>query len=90
MWIARREHTMKRIATIAAVLAAGAIAVPVASGGNVPAQSKPQVTTQVVDIQVAKVQRARAAVSLQRHVIQRHLVQIAYAKRVSLLRAKVR
>jgi hypothetical protein len=81
---------MKRIATVAAVLTAGAIAVPVAAGGNVAAQSKPQVTAQVVDIQISKVQRAQAAVSLQRHLIQRHLVQVAHAKRVTLLRAKVR
>jgi hypothetical protein len=75
---------MKRIATIAAVLTAAAVAVPTATAQN-RAQVKPQVTAQVVGIQVAKVQRAQAAVSLQRH-----LVQVAYAKRLSLQRANVR
>lgn len=75
---------MKRIAAIAGVLTALAVA-PTAAGGNVAAQSKPQVTVQVVDVQMAKVQRAQAAVSLQRH-----LVAVAYAKRFGLLRAHVR
>jgi hypothetical protein len=74
----RREQTMKRIATIGAVVTAFAVAPAVAAGGNV-AQVKPQVTAQVVDIQVAKVQRARVAVSLQRH-----LVQVAHAKRFTI------
>ena len=73
---------MKRIAIITAVITAFAVAPAVASAGNVAAQTKPQVTAQVVGVQVAKVQRAQAAVSLQRH-----LVQVAYAKRVSLRRA---
>ena len=71
---------MKRIATIGAVVTAFAVAPAVAAGGNVAAQSKPQVTTQVVGVQVAKVQRAQAAITAQRH-----LVQVAQAKRVSLL-----
>lgn len=75
---------MKRIATIATVVTAAAVAVPTATAQN-RAQVKPQVTAQVVGVQVARVQRAQAAVSLQRH-----LVQIAYAKRVSLQRANVR
>ena len=75
---------MKRIATIAAVVTAAAVAVPTATAQN-RAQVMPQVTAQVVGVQVATVQRAQAAVSLQRH-----LVQIAYAKRVSLQRANVR
>ena len=76
----RRENTMKRIATIGAIVTAFAVAPSVAAAGNVAAQSKPQVTAQVVGVQVAKVQRAQAAVS-----VQRHLVQVAQAKRISLL-----
>ena len=71
---------MKRIATIGAVLTAFAVAPAVAAAGNVAAQSKPQVKAQVVGVQIAKVQRAQAAISTQRH-----LVQIAQAKRISLL-----
>ena len=78
---------MKRIATIGAVVTAFAVAPAVAAAGNVAAQSKPQNhRAQVVGIQVAKVQRAQAAVSLQRH-----LVQVAQAKRFLLLfRAQLR
>ena len=77
---------MKRIATIGAVITAFAVVPSVAAAGNVAVQSKPQVTVQVVGVQVAKVQRAQAAVSLQRH-----LVQVAQAKRFSLMfRAQVR
>jgi len=71
---------MKRIATIGAVVTAFAVAPAVASAGNVTAQSKPQVKAQVVGVQIAKVQRAQAAISMQRH-----LVQVAQAKRFSLL-----
>ena len=71
---------MKRIATIGAVITVFAVAPSVAAAGNVAAQAKPQVTVQVVDVQVAKVQRAQAAISLQRH-----LVQVAQAKRFSLM-----
>lgn len=70
---------MKRIATLGAIVTAFAVAPAVATAGNV-AQVKPQVTVQVVDVQVAKVQRAQVATSLQRH-----LVQVAHAKRFSLL-----
>jgi hypothetical protein len=81
----RREQSMKRIATVGAIVTAFAVAPAVAAGGNV-AQVKPQVTAQVVDVQIAKVQRAQVATSLQRH-----LVQVAYAKRFSVLyRAQVR
>ena len=76
---------MKRIATVGAIVTAFAVAPAVAAGGNVAAQSKPQVTAQVVGVQVAKVQRAQAAVS-----VQRHLVQVAQAKRISLLRPQLR
>jgi hypothetical protein len=71
---------MKRIATIGAIATVFAVAPAVAAAGNV-AQVKPQNhKPQVVDVQIAKVQRAQAAVSLQRH-----LVQVANAKRFSLL-----
>jgi uncharacterized protein YdeI (BOF family) len=80
-----REHTMKRIATIGAIVTAFAVAPSVAAAGNVAAQAQPQVTAQVITVQTAKVQRAQAAVS-----IQRHLVQVAQAKRFSLLRAQIR
>ena len=77
---------MKRIATIGAIATAFAVAPAVAAAGNVVAQSKPQNhKAQVVDVQIAKVQRAQAAVSLQRH-----LVQVAHAKRFSIVRAHVR
>ena len=77
---------MKRIATIAAILTAAAVAVPsVAAAGNV-AQFKPQITAQVIGAQVAQVQRAKAAVTVQRISSQR-----AKAKRFSiLLRAQIR
>ena len=80
----RREHTMKRIATIGAVITAFAIAPSIASAGNV-AQVKPQLKAQVVGAQVAKAQRAQAAV-----VVQRHRVQIAQAQRWTILRAQLR
>jgi hypothetical protein len=70
---------MKRIATLGAVVIAFAVAPAVAAAGN-EAQVKPQVTAQVVDVQIAKVQRAQVAVS-----VQRHLVQIANVKRFALL-----
>ncbi|HET9436661.1 MAG TPA: hypothetical protein VFO64_00550 [Gaiellaceae bacterium] len=76
---------MKRIATAVAVATAALTAVPVAGAGNDAARSKPQLTAQVVDVQVAKVQRAKAAVSLQRH-----LVQVAYANRLTVQRVRVR
>ena len=71
---------MKRIATIAAVLTTAAIAAPaVAAGGNV-AQIRTQVRTQVIGVQVARVQRANAAVTVQRVSSQR-----AQAQRFSIL-----
>jgi hypothetical protein len=86
MTITRRENTMKRIATIGAIITAFAVAPSVASAGNNTAQAKPQVSAQVITVQVSKVQRAQAAIS-----VQRHLVQIAQAKRFSLmLRAQIR
>jgi ABC-type arginine transport system ATPase subunit len=77
---------MKRIATIGAIITAFAVAPSVAAAGNATAQAQPQISAQVVTVQVAKVQRAQAAIS-----VQRHLVQVAQAKRFSLmLRAHVR
>lgn len=76
---------MKRIGTVVAVVVAALAAVPVAGAGNDAAQSKPQITTQVVGVQVAKVQRAQASVAMQRH-----LVQVSAAKRVSVQRVRAR
>ena len=77
---------MKRNATIGAIITAFAVAPSVAAAGNNTAQVKPQVSAQVIGVQVAKVQRAQAAIS-----VQRHLVQVAQAKRFSLLiRAQIR
>ena len=82
----RKGHTMKRIATIAAVLTTAAIVAPVAAAGNISAQIKPQISAQIVGVQVAKVQRANAAVTLQRISSQR-----ANARRFSiLLQAQIR
>jgi hypothetical protein len=72
---------MKRIAAVGAIVTAFAVAPTVATAGNVVSQTKPQNhKAQVVDVQIAKVQRAQAAISLQRH-----LVQVAQANRISLL-----
>jgi hypothetical protein len=85
-----KEHTMKRIATIGAVITAFAVAPSLAAGGNFAAEIKPQVSAEVIGAQVAKVQvaktaRAQAAVS-----IQRHLVQIKLARRFAELRPQIR
>ena len=80
----RREPTVKRIATIGAVITAFAIAPSVASAGNV-VQVKPQFRTQVVGAQVVTTQRVQAAVS-----VQRHRVHIAQAQRWAILRAQIR
>ena len=71
---------MKRIATIGAIITAFAVVPSVAAAGNSTAQAKPQISAQVVGVQVAKVHRAQVAIS-----VQRHLVQVAQAKRFSLL-----
>ena len=81
---------MKRIATIAAVVTAFAVAPSLAAGGNQPQVSaqviRAQVAnTQVANTQVAKVRRAQAAVS-----VQRHLVQIKLARRYAELRPLIR
>jgi hypothetical protein len=71
----REEHTMKRIATIAAVLTTAAIVAPsVAAGGNV-AQVSTQVRAQVISAQISTVQRAQLAVSVQRASSQRSQAQ---------------
>ncbi len=75
----REEHTMKRIATIAAVLTTAAIVAPVAAAGNV-VQVKPQISAQIARVQVANVQRANTAVTVQRISSQR-----ANAMRFSIL-----
>jgi hypothetical protein len=85
MSITRRENTMKRIATIGAVVTAFAVVPAVATAGNVSAQVKPQISAQVIGVQTSKIQRAQAAVS-----VQRHLVQVAQAKRIMLLRPQLR
>jgi hypothetical protein len=71
---------MKRIAVAGAVITAFAAAPAVAAGGNVAQVKLQNHKPQVVHVQIAKVQRAQAAISLQRH-----LVQVAQAKRFSLL-----
>lgn len=77
---------MKRIATIGAIATAFAVAPAVAAAGNVAQVTVQNHKPQVVDVQIAKVQRAQAAIS-----VQRHLVQVAHAKRFSLLfRAQMR
>jgi NCAIR mutase (PurE)-related protein len=76
----RREHRMKRIATLGAIVAAFAVAPAVATAGNVAQVKLQNHKPQVVDVQVAKIHRATAAVSLQRH-----RVQVAHATRFSLL-----
>jgi hypothetical protein len=85
-----RSHTMKRIATIGAVVIAFAVAPSLAAGENFAAEVTSQVSTQVVSTQVArtelaKEQRAQAAVS-----VQRHLVQIKLARRFTELRPQIR
>ena len=76
---------MKRIVTIGAIITAFAVAPSVAIAGNSTAQAKPQISAQVIGVRVANVQRAQAATS-----VQRHLVQVAQAKRFSVLRTQLR
>jgi hypothetical protein len=82
-----KEHTMKRIATIGAVVTAFAVAPAsaLAGGGNFATQVKPQISAQVARSQVAHAQRAQAAVS-----VQRHQLQIELARRIALLRPLIR
>jgi hypothetical protein len=75
---------MKRIATIAAVGTAFAIAPSLASGGTVT-QVKSQVNAQVIGAKVATAPRAQVAVS-----VQTRRVQIAQAQRWAILRAQLR
>jgi hypothetical protein len=81
----RREHTMKRIATIGAVVTAFAVAPSLAAGGNFAAELKPQITAQVIGAQVASARRVQAAVS-----VQRHRIQVAQARKWAVLRAQLR
>ena len=76
---------MKRIATIGAIVTAFAVAPRSPLRGTSQRSRSRRSTAQVVGVQVAKVQRAQAAVS-----VQRHLVQVAQAKRISLLRPQLR
>jgi hypothetical protein len=85
-----KEHTMKRIATIGAVITAFAVAPSLAAGGNFAAEIKPQVSAQVVGAQVAKAQVARAERAQAAISVQRHAVQIKLAMRFAVLRAQVR
>jgi hypothetical protein len=71
-----KEHTMKRIAIIAGVVAAVAVSPSIAAAGNVAQVSN----AQVVNAQIAK-----------SHVVaQRVTAQRAHVKRISLFRANVR
>jgi hypothetical protein len=81
----RREHTMKRIATIGAVITAFAVAPSIAAGGGFAPEAKPQVSAEVVGMQITNVRHATTAVS-----VQRHLVQIKLARRLVELRPLVR
>jgi hypothetical protein len=77
---------MKRIATLGAIIAAFAVAPSVAVGANKPALQKPQLTSQVIRVQTAKVQRAQAALT-----VQRHRVLISRSQGLSvLLRTQIR
>jgi hypothetical protein len=85
-----KEHTMKRIAAIGAVVTAFAVAPSLAAGANGVAQASPRVstevvrihvTTQVAHVQVAQVRRVQTAVLGQRHV-----VQVKLATRLTALR----
>jgi hypothetical protein len=87
MRITRREHTVKRIVTLGAIITVFAVAPSVAAGANKPALQKPQLTAQVIGVQTAKVQRAQtAALSVQRH---RVLISRAQAFSI-LLRMQIR
>ena len=87
-----KEHTMKRIATVGAVIAAFAVAPAsaLAGGGNFTAQMKPQVSAQVVRTQVARVQVAHVQRAQAAFLAQRHQLQIARAGRITLLRSTIR
>jgi len=80
---------MKRIALVAAVVTAFAVAPSLAAGGNFTAEVHPQASVQVVraqvaNTQVANVRRVQTAVS-----VQRHLVQIKLAQRYAQLRPRI-
>jgi hypothetical protein len=81
---------MKRIATIAAVVTAFAVAPSLAAGGNFAAEVTPQVSTQVVGTQVARTQLARAQRAQAAVSVQRHLVQVRLARRFAELQPQIR
>jgi uncharacterized protein YdeI (BOF family) len=81
---------MKRIATIAAVVTAFAVAPSLAAGGNFAAEVTPQVSTQVVGTQVARTQLARARGAQAAVSVQRQLVQIRLARRFAELQPQIR
>jgi hypothetical protein len=84
----RKGHTVKRIATIAAILTTAAIAVPsVASAGNV-ARAKVQISAQIVGVQTAKVHRANAAVTVQRHSVALGLSPSSFASSIAIVPPK--
>jgi hypothetical protein len=78
---------MKRIATVAAIITAFAVAPSVGMAANKPAHLKPQLTAQVIRVQTANVQRARAAALS----VQRNRVLISRTQGLSvLLRTQIR
>jgi hypothetical protein len=85
-----KGHTMKRIATIGAVITAFAVAPSLAAGGNFAAEIKPQVSAQVVGAQIAKAQVARAERAQAAISVQRHAVQIKLARHFAELRPLIR
>lgn len=76
---------MKRIAAIGAVITAFAVAPSVAMGGGFALETRPQVSAEVVDMQITNVRHATVAVS-----VQRHLVEIKLARRLAELRPLIR
>jgi hypothetical protein len=78
---------MKRIATLGAIITAFAVAPSVGVAANKPAHVKPQLTAQVIGVQVSTVQRARVAALS----VQRHRVMVSRAQGFStLLRMQIR
>ena len=76
---------MKRIATIGAVITAFAVAPSVAMAGGFAPETKPQVSAEVVGMQITNVRHATVAVS-----VQRHLVEVRLARRLAELRPLIR
>jgi hypothetical protein len=76
---------VKRIATIGAVITAFALTPSVAMGGGFAPETKPQVSAEVVGMQITNVRHATVAVS-----VQRHLVEVRLARRLAELRPLIR